>query len=82
MSYQITSIILICSLAALAINQYYVLPSWYYKQLKFKPFNCLTCTNFWLAFITSLIAGHYYMAPMIALASVGLSINIIKLTEK
>jgi hypothetical protein len=35
-----------------------------------------------MALIASLIAGHYYMAPMIALASVGLSINIIKLTEK
>jgi len=35
-----------------------------------------------MALIASLIAGHYYMAPMIALASAGLSINIIKLTEK
>jgi hypothetical protein len=76
------SIILICSLAALAINQYYIMPSWYYKYFKFKPFNCLTCSNFWMALMASLIAGHYYMAPMIALASVGLSINIIKLTEK
>lgn len=76
MHYNPIMILLLTTMATLAIYEYHIMPKWWYKLLKYKPFSCMTCANFWMATLTAILFGEYAMAILIGLASVGLTITI------
>jgi hypothetical protein len=76
-------IILVSAFSALGLTRYNAMPKWYYRYLDFKPFNCTTCSAFWIGAITTFINKYPpYDAVLIGLASIAGAIVVIKLTEK
>ena len=76
--------LLVSSLTALAIAEYHVLPQvWYRTWLgRHKPFSCVTCLSFWVAALLALPVFGYILAPVCGLASAGLTVVILQLTNR
>jgi RsiW-degrading membrane proteinase PrsW (M82 family) len=76
--------LLISSLAALAIAEYHVLPQWFYRTWlgRHKPFSCVTCLSFWTGFVLTLLTCDFALAPVYGLASAGLTVVILQLTNR
>ena len=76
--------LLVSSLAALAIAEYHVLPqAWYRTWLgRHKPFSCVTCLSFWTGFVLTLLTFDWMLAPVYGLASAGLTVVILQLTNR
>ena len=76
--------LLISSLTALAIAEYHVLPQWWYKTwfARHKPFSCVTCLTFWVAVALTLPTCGWVLAPVYGLASMGLTVVILQLTNR
>ena len=77
-------ILLVSSLTALAIAEYHVLPqAWYSTWLgRHKPFSCVTCLTFWVAALLTLLTCDWMLAPVYGLASAGLTVVILQLTNR
>ena len=77
-------ILIVSSLTALAIAEYHVLPQvWYRTWLaRHKPFSCVTCLSFWVAALLALPIFGYLLAPVCGLASAGLTVVILQLTNR
>ena len=76
--------LLVSSLTALAIAEYHVLPqAWYQTWLgRHKPFSCVTCLTFWVAALLTLLTCDWMLAPVYGLASAGLTVVILQLTNR
>jgi RsiW-degrading membrane proteinase PrsW (M82 family) len=76
--------LLISSLAALAIAEYHVLPQWFYRTWlgRHKPFSCITCLSFWTGFVLTLLTCDFAFAPVYGLASAGLTVVILQITNR
>ena len=76
--------LLVSSLTALAIAEYHVLPqAWYRTWLsRHKPFSCVTCLTFWTRFALTLLTCDWMLAPIYGLASAGLTVVILQLTNR
>jgi hypothetical protein len=76
--------LLVSSLTALAIAEYHVLPQvWYRTWLgRHKPFSCVTCLTFWVAALLTLLTCDWMLAPVYGLASAGLTIVILQVTNR
>ena len=76
--------LLISSLAALAIAEYHVLPQWFYRTWlgRHKPFSCVTCLSFWVGTCLTLLTCDFAFAPVYGLASAGLTVVILQLTNR
>ena len=76
--------LLVSSLTALAIAEYHVLPqAWYRTWLgRHKPFSCVTCLTFWVAALLTLLTCDWMLAPVYGLASAGLTVVILQLTNR
>jgi hypothetical protein len=76
--------LLISSLTALAIAEYRVLPQWWYRTWlgRHKPFSCVTCLTFWVAVALTLPTCGWVLAPVYGLASAGLTVVILQLTNR
>ena len=74
----------VSSLTALAIAEYHVLPQvWYRTWLgRHKPFSCVTCLTFWVAVLLTLLTCDWMLAPVYGLASAGLTVVILQLTNR
>ena len=81
---EILLILLVSSLTALAIAEYHVLPQvWYRTWLgRHKPFSCVTCLTFWVAALLTLLTCDWMLAPVYGLASAGLTVVILQLTNR
>jgi len=77
-------LLIVSSLAALAIAEYYVLPGWWYKTWlgRHKPFSCVTCLSFWTGFVLTLLTCDWMLAPVYGLASAGLTVVILQFTNR
>jgi len=77
-------LLLVSSLAALAIAEYYVMPQWWYKTWlgRHKPFSCVTCLSFWTGFVLTLLTCDWMLSPVYGLASAGLTVVILQLTNR
>jgi hypothetical protein len=80
---------LICSLAALAIAEYHVLPQWWYKTWlgRHKPFSCVTCLSFWLSFFFGITIFDFnavgtFAAVLYGLGTAGLTVVILQVTNR
>ena len=76
--------LLVSSLTALAIAEYHVLPqAWYRTWLgRHKPFSCVTCLTFWVAVLLTLLTCDWMLAPVYGLASAGLTVVILQVTNR
>ena len=76
--------LLVSSLTALAIAEYHVLPqAWYRTWLgRHKPFSCVTCLTFWVAALLTLLTCDWMLAPVYGLASAGLTVVILQITNR
>jgi len=76
--------LLVSSLTALAIAEYHVLPQWWYKTwfARHKPFSCVTCLTFWVAALLTLLTCDWMLAPVYGLASAGLTVVILQITNR
>ena len=76
--------LLVSSLTALAIAEYHVLPHWFYRTWlgRHKPFSCVTCLTFWVAALLTLLTCDWMLAPVYGLASAGLTVVILQLTNR
>jgi hypothetical protein len=76
--------LLVSSLTALAIAEYHVLPQAWYKTwlAKHKPFSCVTCLTFWVAALLTLLTCDWMLAPVYGLASAGLTVVILQMTNR
>ena len=76
--------LLVSSLTALAIAEYHVLPQvWYRTWLgRHKPFSCVTCFTFWVAVLLTLLTCDWMLAPVYGLASAGLTVVILQVTNR
>jgi hypothetical protein len=76
--------LLVSSLTALAIAEYHVLPQAWYKTwlARHKPFSCVTCLTFWVAALLTLLTCDWMLAPVYGLASAGLTVVILQLTNR
>ena len=76
--------LLVSSLTAIAIAEYHVLPqAWYRTWLgRHKPFSCVTCLTFWVAALLTLLTCDYMLAPVYGLASAGLTVVILQVTNR
>ena len=76
--------LLVSSLAALAIAEYHVLPRWFYRTWlgRHKPFSCVTCLTLWVAVLLTLLTCDWMLAPVYGLASAGLTVVILQLTNR
>ena len=76
--------LLVSSLTALAIAEYHVLPQWWYKTWlgRHKPFSCVTCLTFWTGFVLTLLTCDLTLAPVYGLASAGLTVVILQVTNR
>jgi hypothetical protein len=76
--------LLVSSLTALAIAEYHVLPqAWYRTWLgRHKPFSCVTCLTFWVAALLTLLTCDWMLAPVYGLASAGLTVVILQVTNR
>ena len=76
--------LLVSSLTALAIAEYHVLPQvWYRTWLgRHKPFSCVTCLTFWVAALLTLLTCDWMLAPVYGLASAGLTVVILQVTNR
>jgi hypothetical protein len=76
--------LLISSLASLAIAEYHVLPQWFYRTWlgRHKPFSCITCLSFWMATCLTMLTCDFAFAPVYGLASAGLTVVILQLTNR
>jgi len=74
----------VSSLTALAIAEYHVLPqAWYRTWLgRHKPFSCVTCLTFWVAVLLTLLTCDWMLALVYGLASAGLTVVILQLTNR
>ncbi len=74
----------VSSLTALAIAEYHVLPQvWYRTWLgRHKPFSCVTCLTFWVAVLLTLLTCDWMLAPVYGLASAGLTVVILQVTNR
>ena len=77
-------ILLVSSLTALAIAEYHVLPQWWYQTWlgRHKPFSCVTCLTFWTGFVLTLLTCDWMLSPIYGLASAGLTVVILQLTNR
>ena len=77
-------ILLVSSLTALAIAEYHVLPQvWYRTWLgRHKPFSCVTCLTFWVAALLTLLTCDWMLASVYGLASAGLTVVILQVTNR
>ena len=76
--------LLVSSLTALAIAEYHILPQvWYWTWLgRHKPFSCVTCLTFWVAALLTLLTCDWMLAPVYGLASAGLTVVILQVTNR
>ena len=76
--------LLVSSLTALAIAEYHVLPqAWYRTWLgRHKPFSCVTCLTFWVAALLTLLTCDWMLSPIYGLASAGLTVVILQVTNR
>ena len=76
--------LLVSSLTALAIAEYHVLPQvWYRTWLgRHKPFSCVTCLTFWVAALLTLLTCDWMLAPVYGVASAGLTVVILQITNR
>ena len=76
--------LLVSSLTALAIAEYHVLPqAWYRTWLgRHKPFSCVTCLTFWVSTLLTLLTCDWMFAPVYGLASAGLTVVILQVTNR
>ena len=76
--------LLVSSLTALAIAEYHVLPRWFYRTWlgRHKPFSCVTCLTFWVAALLTLLTCDWMLAPVYGLASAGLTVVILQVTNR
>ena len=76
--------LLVSSLTALAIAEYHILPQvWYRTWLgRHKPFSCVTCLTFWVAALLTLLTCDWMLAPVYGLASAGLTVVILQVTNR
>ena len=76
--------ILISALATLAVVEFRVLPQWFYALpfAKRKPFSCMTCFGFWMGVALTLPTCGWMLAPVYGLASAGLTVVILQLTNR
>ena len=76
--------LLVSSLTALAIAEYHVLPqAWYRTWLgRHKPFSCVTCLTFWVAALLTMLTCDWMFAPVYGLASAGLTVVILQVTNR
>jgi hypothetical protein len=76
--------LLVSSLTALAIAEYHVLPQAWYKTwlARHKPFSCVTCLTFWVAALLTLLTCDWMLAPVYGLASAGLTVVILQMTNR
>ena len=76
--------LLVSSLTALAIAEYHVLPqAWYRTWLgRHKPFSCVTCLTFWTGFVLTMLTCDWMLAPIYGLASAGLTVVILQVTNR
>ena len=76
--------LLLATMTSLATNRYNILPTWYYRYAKTKPFTCMTCMAFWWGAILSITATnlHFLLSIPMGLASAGLTVLFIKLSER
>ena len=76
--------LLVSSLTALAISAFHVLPqAWYRTWLaRHKPFSCVTCLTFWVAALLTLLTCDWMLAPVYGLASAGLTVVILQITNR
>ena len=76
--------LLVSSLTALAIAEYYVLPqAWYQTWVgRHKPFSCVTCLSFWTGFVLTLLTCDWMLAPVYGLASAGVTVVILQVTNR
>ena len=74
----------VSSLTALAIAEYHVLPqAWYQTWLgRHKPFSCVTCLTFWTGFVLIMLTCDWMLAPVYGLASAGLTVVILQITNR
>jgi len=81
---QLILLLIVSSLAALAIAEYYVMPQWWYKTWlgRHKPFSCVTCLSFWKGFVLTLLTCDWMLAPVYGLASAGLTVVILQITNR
>ena len=77
-------ILLVSSLTALAIAEYHVLPQVWYRTwfARHKPFSCVTCLTFWVAALLTLLTCDWMLAPVYGLASAGLTVVILQVTNR
>jgi hypothetical protein len=76
--------LLISSLTALAIAEYHVLPQWWYTTWlgRHKPFSCVTCLTFWVTVLLTWSTCGWVLAPVYGLASAGLTVVILQVTNR
>ena len=76
--------LLISSLTALSIAEYHVLPQWWYRTWlgRHKPFSCVTCLTFWVAGLLTWSTCGWVLAPVYGLASAGLTVVILQVTNR
>ena len=76
--------LLVSSLTALAIAEYHVLPQAWYRTwfARHKPFSCVTCLTFWVAALLTLLTCDWMLAPVYGLASAGLTVVILQVTNR
>ena len=76
--------LLVSSLTALAIAEYHVLPRWFYRTwlARHKPFSCVTCLTFWVAALLTLLTCDWILSPVYGLASAGLTVVILQVTNR
>jgi len=76
--------LLVSSLTALAIAEYHVLPQAWYKTwlARHKPFSCVTCLTFWVAALLTLLTCDWMLAPVYGIASAGLTVVILQMTNR
>ena len=76
--------LLVSSLTALAIAEYHVLPQVWYRTwfARHKPFSCVTCLTFWVAALLTLLTCDWMLAPVYGLASAGLTVVILQVTNQ
>lgn len=76
--------LLLATMTSLTTNRYNALPSWFYHFVRIKPFTCMTCMAFWWGVILTLFATdlHFLLSIPMGLASSGLTVLFVKLSER
>ena len=74
---------LLATMTGLAMTRWSLMPNWYYRLFRIKPFTCTTCLSFWCGVLLTIFftEAHWLLALPVGLSAAALTVITINLTE-